>query len=464
MSNEFGAQMPPEVREQLDKVAKRHRLSVDQEELLRHLVEWKFSGLWKNRDLSGQDVLVKYYREIQKDQSSEKSIGDKGRQLILGLRGKLEKSGTFRIPEESRYEPELIARKSVRRSTPRSPSERANLVHLGTNRQAIPFIVRRIAEASLVEDTTVRWEKRQSLWDEGSMASFAAALEANRDVEFRCVMGPILDSPYVRALLQVFDKPKRREFFKCRRLHHTAPLMNFLVTYSRKGADGRQRKAVFFGYGRQMGVDGIDDTAVFFSENEALVKEFRRLFKTLVSDEYSRPVSLSDPELVRTRDHRSDVLATFQGWPDEIAERIRDCRETVRVCITSWSSLHNYVPELEKALRNGKEVTIATWDPHSAFVQVRQGATDTDSVVASIQQNNKVLRRLKKSYPQLQLKQCLGQGSVSIFWIDDLIYFSGYWVRDAASKGPHFLVRADSETGRFLQQQYHEMTESKTVR
>ena len=158
-----------------------------------------------------------------------------------------------------------------------------------------------------------------------------------------------------------------------------------------------------------------------------------------------------------------DVLATFPEWPTEIRQRIEDCQRKLVICITGWSNLDSYLRPIKEILRNGREVEVAFWNPDSDFGIVRVAYTDPDSLKDTIAHNFMLFYDFQKRNPKLNLTvhSCEGWGSVALFWIDDLIYFSMYWARGYTVHGPHFLVSANSTTGKFLQQEYKAMIEAK---
>jgi hypothetical protein len=130
---------------------------------------------------------------------------------------------------------------------------------------------------------------------------------------------------------------------------------------------------------------------------------------------------------------------------------------------SAWHLLDRLDFELEAAIKRGVKVSIALWHPDSDFLKYRQKVIggDLTYVEREIRDNRSALNNLHvydHPYKNLSVRWCTGElGSVSIFWIDDLIYFSTYWIGDHVSDGPHFLVPSHSDTGEKLRAQYDEM-------
>lgn len=329
--------------------------------------------------------------------------------------------------------------------------------YIGKSKEALRYLIQRIPSARRLEDTTVRWNVADSLYDD--MQDYIEALR-HSDASFRSITGPVQDEAQVKALYAAYaNRPdgsqRSKGELKCFRLHHTAPLMNFILIYDKD----KGHPEVLFGYGTQRKDQLDEDTPVFRSNNPLLVKEFQRLFKELRTPQFSRKIGVEDPEFLRSRDRKCDVLATFAtGFPDpEIEDRIRNCRAKIVICTTAWPKFDFFKPFLKQALKNGCSVDFSLWHEDSEFVKLRSGEMgDAEDLKRSIQANKVTLQAFRNE-ANFRVHWCSGQGSVTIFWFDDLIYFSPYWAGVYASTGPHFLVHADSEIGRHLQEQYNRM-------
>jgi hypothetical protein len=320
----------------------------------------------------------------------------------------------------------------------------------------LTYLTAQIPQAKLLEETTIRWNIAKSSYSD--MRDYIAALGQTK-AQFRFITGSVQDDADVNALHEVFGKRSGRQNrpvgqLKCFRLHHTSPLMNFVLIY-----EEHKPTEVLFGYGTHGRDQPNEETPVFRSNNESLVKEFKRLCKVLRSEQFSNPIDVDDPEFLRSRDRKCDVLAKFEdGFPErEIRQRIQDCsQKRIVICTTAWPTLNSFVPVLRGALERNCSIDLALWKPDTPFALLRdETANDPEGMKRAIKSHEALLEVFKGS--TLNLHWCDGPGSVTIFWIDDLIYFSPYWVGVYASSGPHFLVRAGSDTGRHLQDQYAKM-------
>jgi hypothetical protein len=207
-----------------------------------------------------------------------------------------------------------------------------------------------------------------------------------------------------------------------------------------------------FAYGTQSR-GGEEETAVFSSNHEMLVKEFQRLFKVLKDELFSREISIHDPEFRTSRKHECDVLATFTEFPlPEIRERIRQCRREINVCATAWPTFEALKTELKHALDNGCTVHYGFWRADDLFIGLRNPADVRGSI-----RSNETTAEYFADRDEFHTHRCQGQGSVTIFWIDDVIFFAPYWVGEHASAGPHFMVNASSKTGEHLREQFAAM-------
>lgn len=162
----------------------------------------------------------------------------------------------------------------------------------------------------------------------------------------------------------------------------------------------------------------------------------------------------------------NEILRTWKVFQvSEIVRRLKECRKTVRICITAWPELDRCSAPLRKALEKGCAVEIMLWDPSpkEAFVTLRGKSItegkDPDYVRRTIRANHISLEPLLE-FSGLTCKHCRGQASVGIFWIDDLIYFIPYWVGAPLTDGPLFLTKETSKIGKYLQEQYALMTAS----
>jgi len=326
--------------------------------------------------------------------------------------------------------------------------------HIGTSKEALKSLIERIPHARLIEDTAIRSDDG-SLY--GDMEEGYIAALRDSGVKYTSITGPVQDDAYVKALKLAYRK--RPNDLTCFRLHHATPMLNFVLIYEH---DEETPTEAFFGYGTEQ--HGQPD-AVFRSNDTHLVKEFRRLFWILRDAQFSRLISVDDPEFLWSIEQKCDVLATFLQFPEpEIKKRIADCHKKIVICTTAWSAFDSCKFALKQALKNGCQIEMALWKESSRFFKLRgkelnaQGDVN-DELTSTLKQNHQLMLNEFDVGPNSNFKyhQCSGQGSVTIFWIDDVIYFSPYWSGVRASEGPHFMVRADSKTGKHLREQYQQM-------
>jgi hypothetical protein len=284
------------------------------------------------------------------------------------------------------------------------------------------------------------------------MSEFADALRRNGEISFESMTGPIVDQHYVEALVNAFrHRPSKLDAW---RIHHASPIMNFTIFYPKKGSG--IRKTVFFGYGKHTGLDfSLTDTAVFASEDETLIKEYQRLFKVLKSEDISQSLSVNDPVFVQSSFYKNDVLASFKTFPDEIATRIRDCRQSIKICVAGWSQLDTHIQVIESVLAKGIAVTIALWHPKSDFIKFRSEQLSNARRIVS--NNLHTLGQIRHPGDNLTIIECSGWASVSLFWIDDVIYFGLYWCGMSTLQGSFFMVKEDSPTGDRLKTEFSTM-------
>jgi hypothetical protein len=466
---------PGDVDAQLGRFKK--HLSEMQEFLLHYLImaQREIPSRWEQRRATGARIMFEFYVKWDEKEGrtppsndQDEHLNVKARQEVKALRAALQKyyltiAGKedhvlIEIPEGNKYhyEPEITYRDGS------ASFEQDDFEYIGNGGEALKYLTERIPHATRIEDTTVRWNVTKSTYSD--LRAYSAALNHSA-AEFRSITAPVQDEAYVNALREAYGqrRPGAVELsgqLKCFRLHHAIPLMNFVLIYEKH----KPAPEVLFGYGTQREDQPAEETPVFRSNHPLLVKEFQRLFKVLCSHQFSKEISIDDPEFLRSRARKCDVLATFEGFPEhEIKEKIQDCQKRIAVCATVWQTFQFFKMPLKKALRNGCSVEVAIWNKEDPFVELRgaSSAGDSDDLKSAIETNEDGLEAFKNE-SKFELHRCSGQGSVTIFWIDDLIYFSPYWVGGYAFTGPHFMVRADSDTGKYLQDQYKKMIPART--
>lgn len=327
--------------------------------------------------------------------------------------------------------------------------------HLGDNQSAMERYIALARIASKIEDTAVRWDNTITnlKYPREQMDRLEAALKGNPVLKFRSITGQIIDENFAHALLNV-----ERHFpgrIRGARLQHTFPLMNFTIFEFPKELN--LKETVFFGYGKNTGADFSNDmTAVFSTEDARIVKEFRRLFG-LLKNGYCYQVSVSGDGFALTRPEQTELVTAFEKWPDEIARRITESSEHVRICIAGWSHFSTYKSSIERALDRNVPVTVALWEPDGEFVKARSTAFPGQD--STIRQTMEGLIEVKSKRPALEVLMCKGWGSVSLFWLDEDMYFGNYWVKQGTLLGPYFLCRERTKTGDQLKKEYYAMIE-----
>ena len=452
------------ISEQARKIRKNQLAHADhQGRLLEFLINRKLAGLYKHdKDkASGYEILKGFYESMQDTLLPE---SNKGRKLVGSLRENLRDYYIhhsdrllIQIPEgeEDNYEPELSLRPDEFYRGADFGDIASDFDCLGTNADAIDYLAGEIHKLKRLEDTTVRWDRKESLYTGKPFQGFLDALEKHPGLTFRSITGPVADKAYIDGLSKVLAS-RTYPAVQCFRLHHATPMMNFAVLHYR----ANDRIEVLFGYGIQTTYTDVSQTVVFKSANRQLALEFQSLFRVLRNDRFSRPISVSAPDFKNSAVYWCDVLATFPSFPSaEITKRCESATKII-ICVTAWHFLErSFYKQIEDALKRDCNVQIAMWNPKSDFIKMRDEAIKgrPGYTVDERKMNGETLELLAINFPNLQVLECDGQASVSLFWIDDLIYFSPYWVGQNASDGTHFLVHATSKTGRRLQRQFHHM-------
>jgi hypothetical protein len=431
-------------------------LSPEQTVLLKFLV--------KGRDVttSSHDKLVDFYTEQAREglnaeqaKTGLAQLVDRGRKAVSVLRRALDEA--YRTPANCAdgfritipkgrgkgYRPVF---EPLGPGGQESPYVSQEFAFVGFSNEAMAYVTERVPRAKRIEDTAIRWNVSHSHYRSEVMEQFRDALRDNK-VRFAAITSPVPDHAYTDALIDAFaSEPARLEWFQ---LRHPAPIMNFMIL---KYDDGSQE--VLFGYGTQRDDQSESETAVFRSGHRQLVKEFQRLFKVLSSPTFAE--RLTPREVPVRRTHEFDVLESFQDLPTaEICRRIKGSR-LVRICSITWP-VDQFLPSLTEALHQEAAVDIGLWDSKSAYVQARSRETLGDeTLLAQVIANEDALLRSLMAHGPIGLHVCTGQPSVSLYWVDQFIYFSAYWHASGLG-GPHFLVRDSSPTGEFLRSQFYSM-------
>ena len=392
--------------------------------------------------------------------------------------------------EAHRYEPKVsyIPKKA-------SAETSQQLWFVGDNVAALKYVTERIPELNRIDETFVRWvDKHSSLYGRSPFAKFLEALKGHK-LLYRAVLGPMTDSAIsqegglrdVLANRSVDDLPPYEVAAKVYRLHHHSPLLNFTLLYyfddENKFYKRTRNTEVLFGFGVFDQNQGANATVVYRSKDRRLFAEFQRLFQALRNEEVSRELDINQPDQFLEEPRQCDVLATFETLPKaQILRKLRasgsgsyaakvnagsktekdyrPSRPHVRICVSALHFLDDQelLDELKAALGRGVQVSIALWD-RGPFLELRTKVIGVrpDAAAREIEGSRSAVTFLG-AHNNLFVHWCTClSGSVSIFWIDDFIYFSPYWIGRNVAAGPHFLVAATSETGKVIQEQYRQM-------
>ena len=503
---------PQQIKEQVERLCKASKyIPGKQADLLRYLTDPT-----RQKDFEtdrSREILLKF--EISQgyeiSERTEASFVNRARRLVFELsRGlrlyyrELPPNAPDRVliqieaprsSEDYRYKPtisDLVPEDGT------TEGERFSL--LGTNMQALKYVTDQIPKLNRIEETFVRWTERDSSLYAGSpFGDFLETLSASK-LLYRAVLGPMTDTAVVNqgglrdvlAKRVVEDLPKGETATKLYQLHHATALMNFTLLYYVEDESFFFEKTnhieVLFGYGVHAHFGGPDSTVVFRSNDEDLVEEFQMHFDALRDERFSRRLDLRQPAVFSNKFFKCDVLATFPELPvEEIRlktqasggtsirgneQRTSDVERTerrddyvpgrphIKICVSALRLLDDepFIDELRRALERGVQVSVAHWGP-GPFLTARIKAARMRPYAAS--RESEGARDAVQSlgpHPNLFLRECFGEwASASIIWIDNLIYFSSYWIGRNVANGPHFLVTVSSETGEVLRDQYNEM-------
>lgn len=342
----------------------------------------------------------------------------------------------------------------------RSSSSRPIVTYLGDVLEALKYLNGRLAQATRIEDTTIRWNVSPSLYrNHKELDRYVATLIASK-ATIVSITGPITDAGHANALREVHEG-RRGKRIELLRMKHTAPIMNFvLLTYPDETVE------VLFGYGTRRGDLMREHTAVFSSTDDRLVKEFQRLFRSLTEEDYSYRIDVEDLTLLTQRDSQCDVLSTFEDLPvSRIRAELAVCKRHIRLCAVQLPALDWLLGDLTAVLQQNRDVTVAIWEPDDPFVHARGLAIagNENFLVESIRADERILRAMK-DFKTLKIVKCKGHSPVTLVWIDNLMFFGNYWIGQNASTGPHFLVDEESATGRHLADQFFKMVPERSAK
>lgn len=364
--------------------------------------------------------------------------------------GRAERIVYVEIPDGEGWKPFIQWRtRAIKKST--EPVERGiDFEKLGTNADGMQYLAKHIPYATRIEDTAIRWNITDSLFEENDLNDFKKALTESQ-AKYVSITGPVKDSAFMRALKEAFGK-RAKDRQECFQLHHTAPIMNFIIL--KYPTDPTE---VLFGFGIQHGDSTLEETAVFRSNNSTLVKEFQRLFKVLQSKKFSSRINVTAPTFLQTYQDDCNVLATFTEMPREFIRELiesEDCT-TIRIGTTCSVEIEPFATMFGHALRRNVTVQILLSHPHCNFLKLR-GETTSRNLDKLVRDNLEALRKISP-HPGLEVKLTPDAMAVTHTQIDRIIIFSPFWNGRAAAHGHHFIVQATSETGEFLGKQFNKL-------
>jgi hypothetical protein len=499
-----------DVREQLLLLCGPRGIPARQGRLLKHLVQAHLDRKFEEQD--GTAILKDFEKKDQRNglkdrrrsPDPEKAAG-RARQLASQLKRSLARyyenlpsnpQDRIRIQLGDGYEPQITWFISL----PLAGDKRFSFV--GNNIDALNYVTERVAKLNRIEETFVRWVDLEStIYARETFKRFLAALSKSK-LLYRAVLGTMTDRIVheeggLRATLAErhsnleLSRPSARIY----RLRHGTALMNFTLLYRSENKDAfhdpTTNVEVLFGYGVSHAHERAEETFVFRSKDPRVVRQFQDLFNALRSNKFSRELDLNRADLFADEPGFCDVLATFPRLPEkEILLKTRVSgtgigrafsptsapvrndnyspgRPHVKICVSALHLLDEevFLNEIRDALRRGVQVSIALWKPGEPFLVARTTASGMrpDAAKREVEGAHDAIRSLGP-HENLFVRHCFGTwSSGSIIWIDDVIFYSAYWLGRNVSEGPHFMVPLVSDTGRALVDQYERMIKDSTL-
>lgn len=353
------------------------------------------------------------------------------------------------IPIGDGYKPIIVWRAVAIKRAIEIAENRIDFECIGTNVEAMQYLVKHIPLAEQIEDTAIRWDANNMPYT--GLGEFKAALKQSK-ASYVLITGPVKYKAYMEVLKEIFgDKSDQKASFKCFRLDRTAPIMNFTILYYPD-----KPSEVLYGYGIQQGKNSVESTTVFRSNNPDLVKEYKRLFKALRNHASSNPISVHDPDFLDSDESESDVLATFRKFgeiPIENLARMEPC-ERVRLCVTCTSEIDRLIKHF-KSVSTSASMQILLAHRDSPFLKRREESLSR-SLQSLVDRN---LEALKSLLPRSNFKVKLTGKAMPVMLkqIGNTMIFSPFWNGRPVATGPQFMVRATSATGVFLETQFEEL-------
>ncbi len=364
--------------------------------------------------------------------------------------GRAERIVYIEIPEGEGWKPVIQWRTRAIKKSIEPGGDKVDFECVGTNVEAMQYLVKRIPLATRIEDTAIRWDANKMPYTD--LSAFRTALKESKP-RYALITGPVKYKSYMEVLKEVYsEKP---DFLECFRLDRAAPIMNFTILHYPE-----QPAEVLYGYGIQQGRNSVKRTTVFRSNNPDLVKEYKRLFEALRNDSTSYPINVHDPDFIDSHENESDVLATFKNFAEVPIETLvkKDPCETIRLCVTCTSEIDRLLKHFESVSSSAvMQILLAHRD--SPFLKQREESLSRS--LQSLVDSN--LKALKGLLPRNNFEVKLTGKSMPVMLkqIGTMMIFSPFWNGRPVATGPQFMVRSNSATGTSLETQFNALWKDK---
>jgi len=331
--------------------------------------------------------------------------------------------------------------------------DRVDFECIGTNVEAMQYLVKRIPLATRIEDTAIRWDANKMPYTD--LSGFRTALKQSK-ATYALITGPVKFKSYMEVLREVYsEKPNGNEILECFRLERPGPIMNFTILYYPD-----QPAEVLYGYGIQQGRNSLKRTTVFRTNNPDLVKEYKRLFEALRNHHASYPMYVHDPDFIDSDGHESDILATFNNFGEvPIGSLIKkEPCERIRLCVTCSSEIDRLLAHF-KSVSSSTVMQILLAHRDSPFLKQREDSLSRP--LQSLVESN--LKSLKGLLPRnnFEVKLTGKPMPVMLKQIGPTMIFSPFWNGIPVATGPQFMVRTTSSTGASLETQFNALWKDK---
>lgn len=357
------------------------------------------------------------------------------------------------IPLGDGYKPVIEWRTTAIKRAIEVVQDRIDFERIGSNVEAMQYLVKRIPLATRIEDTAIRWDANKMPYTD--LSGFRNALKESK-ATYALITGPVKFKSYMEVLREVYsEKPNGNELLECFRLERPGPIMNFTILYYPD-----QPAEVLYGYGIQQGRNSLKRTTVFRTNNPDLVKEYKRLFDALRNHHASYPMYVHDPDFIDSDEHESDILATFNNFGEvPIGSLIKkEPCERIRLCVTCSSEIDRLLAHF-KAISSSTVMQILLAHRDSPFLKQREDSLSRP--LQSLVDSN--LKSLKGLLPRnnFEVKLTGKPMPVMLKQIGPTMIFSPFWNGIPVATGPQFMVRTNSGTGASLETQFNALWKDK---